>query len=106
VAGNDDRNRILATGRAHRAARLRRAHCLGDFQVALGLSEGDLAQAAPDFLLKLSAARCQRQLKPGALAGEVLGQLSLGALQDRMMLRGSENVEFDPIRRFALPQHR
>lgn len=106
MTGHDDRKRILAAGRAHRAAGLRGIDCLGDVQVALGFAEGNLAQAAPDFSLKLGAARFQRQLKAGALAGEVLGQLPLGVFQDRMTRRGYESVELHPLRCFVLPKYR
>lgn len=59
MAGNDDRNRILAAGRAYGATRLRRADGLRNLSVALGLAEGNVSQPAPDFFLKLGAARLE-----------------------------------------------
>lgn len=103
MAGNDDRDRVLATGCTHRPARLRRADSLGYFQIALGLAEGNFAQALPDIFLKLGALRCQWQLKSNALAGEVLGQLLLGALQYRITRRGNQVAELHAIGCFPLP---
>ncbi len=77
MAGNDNRQRILPAGFANRPAGRR---CLPDISrnlaVGGGLAIGDFQHPPPHRELEFVAARFQRKVEIGALAGEIIPDLA------------------------------
>src|SRR5206468_4782379 len=70
VTGNDDRNRVLAVGRAHGAAGADLAELARQRAVAHRRPVGNGAQGNPDAPLERRAGRVEWQVEGGSAAGE------------------------------------
>ncbi|MOA07040.1 hypothetical protein D3C78_1267150 [compost metagenome] len=104
MARGDDRDGVAAIGSADRPDRCRLADLDGDVAVAAGFSEGDGQQGVPDPDLEISAREIQLQLETTALAGEVLQQLTLGFLEERMPSVLLQRPQAHPIEPLVFPE--
>jgi len=98
MTGHDDRDRVLAIGRAHRPHCARVAQPVGDILVGDRGAIRNGQQLPPDLLLKLGADQVQRQVENLAMAGEVFLNLNDGALDDGRRKRAATS-RFDEIER-------
>src|SRR2546426_10442660 len=82
VAGDDDRDGVLAVGRTDRARGADVAEATSQLAVAHRRAVGDGAQGAPDAPLKRRTRRVQGKVERGTGLGEVLRQLLTDTSED------------------------
>lgn len=80
VAGDDDGDAVGTVGSADGSCD--GADALGEVVVGNGFGEGDLGEGVPDFLLEGCAGEEEGEVEGSAGAGEVLGELPLGVVQE------------------------
>jgi len=103
---HDDRKRIVTIGQPHRPRSGRIADFGGQATVAPSLAVWDAKQLLPHPSLKCRPAQRERQFKCRPLALKVLGQLSVGLTQDRMMKIFTRPVQLDAGWAVVGPEHR
>ncbi len=87
MAGDDDRNRVLAVGGTYRSGSFGIADAAGEFLVRNRLAVWNLLQLPPDFALERRSLWRERQVELSAAAREVLMELFHG-VGERSARRG------------------
>src|SRR6185295_15897710 len=104
MAGDYDRERILAIRSAHGTNGFGTTDLSRNLAIGPGFAERNCRQRLPHFFLKSSARDIELNRKPLALSGEVVVELARSLTQHGMVVVFHECSEFYPARGVVFPE--